>query len=117
MRPGRRPCSPGERTRVEASTERERRADGTHHGRLATKARRLADSEYRLDPSTVHTEQIAKTILPQLRSSPRQLIVGGREQMEPTYRGVDAQHTWRVRAVVVVPLGMDVVAEADVTIR
>jgi hypothetical protein len=36
---------------------------------------------------------------------------------QPTYRGVDAQHTWRVRAVVVVPLGVDVVAEADVTIR
>jgi hypothetical protein len=36
---------------------------------------------------------------------------------QPTYRGVDAQHTWCVRAVVVVPLGVDVVAEADVTIR
>ena len=36
---------------------------------------------------------------------------------QPTYRGVDAQHTWRVRAVVVVPLGEDIHAEADVTIR
>jgi hypothetical protein len=36
---------------------------------------------------------------------------------QPTYRGVDAQHTWRVRAVVVVPLGVDVVAEAEVTVR
>ena len=37
--------------------------------------------------------------------------------VQPTYRGVDAQHTWRVRAVVVVPLGVDVVSEVDVTIR
>src|SRR6478672_13502165 len=71
-------CSPGERTRVEAGTEGERGADGTHHGRLTIKVRRLANAEYGLDPSTVHTEQIAKTILPQLRCRPRELVVRGR---------------------------------------
>lgn len=36
---------------------------------------------------------------------------------QPTYRGLAAQHLWRVRAVVVMPLGDEVSAEADLLVR
>ncbi len=36
---------------------------------------------------------------------------------QPTYRGLAAQHLWRVRAVVVMPLGVDVSAEAELLVR
>lgn len=37
--------------------------------------------------------------------------------VQPTYRGVDAQHTWRVRAVVEIPLGVDLVEEREILVR
>lgn len=37
--------------------------------------------------------------------------------LQPTYRGTDAQHIWRVRAILVVPLAVDFVAEVEVTVR
>jgi hypothetical protein len=39
------------------------------------------------------------------------------EDLQPTYRGVDAQHTWRVRAVVWIPLGVDLVEETEIVVR
>ena len=36
---------------------------------------------------------------------------------QPTYRGLAAQHLWRVRAVVVMPLGDEVSAEAELLVR
>ena len=37
--------------------------------------------------------------------------------VQPTYRGVDAQHTWRVRAVVEIPLGVDLIEEREILVR
>ena len=36
---------------------------------------------------------------------------------QPTYRGLAAQHLWRVRAVVVMPLSDEVSAEAELVVR
>ena len=36
---------------------------------------------------------------------------------QPTYRGVDAQHTWWVRAVVEIPLGADIVEEIEIVVH
>jgi hypothetical protein len=38
------------------------------------------------------------------------------EGVLPTYRGVDAQHTWTVRAFVDVPMGADPSAETELTV-
>jgi hypothetical protein len=36
--------------------------------------------------------------------------------MQPTYQGVNAQHTWKVRAFVDVPMGGDIDAETGITV-
>jgi hypothetical protein len=38
-------------------------------------------------------------------------------EMQPTYRGIEAQHRWQVRATVVLPFGEDVIAETELIIR
>lgn len=38
-------------------------------------------------------------------------------EVQPTYRGIEAQHRWKVRATVVLPFGEDVIAETELLIR
>ncbi|HMA33901.1 MAG TPA: hypothetical protein VKY74_05410 [Chloroflexia bacterium] len=38
-------------------------------------------------------------------------------EIQPTYRGIDALHSWRIRATIVIPLGVDLVEDADIVIR
>jgi hypothetical protein len=94
---------------------------------LAPPAGEVPLSERALSPSAAAHETItfqqvdtlatAELALPAGQSREYRGQIQVPQAAQPTYRGVDAQHTWWVRAVVEIPLGADIVEELEINVH